>query len=795
MHADKDQADFQGSTTPSPSSKKKAKLDTVKNKTRDFSYTQNRELSWLRFNERVLEEAQDLTLPPLERLKFCSIFDSNLTEWFMIRVGGLSDLARLKRQPKDNKSNLTPGEQLAAIFKIHPQLIDSYHQTFQEVEKALIDAGITRVTSQEYTENDVHKLTKYFELHLAPILSPLVVDPRHPFPNLRNNRLYLAVELLGDEAGRLEERALGILEVPLAEKRIVVLNNSDTNLRYTLIEEVLGYFLSSCFGDYRIGQWAPVRVTRNADIDPDGEGVAEEEDYRQHMKKMLKLRQRLRPVRLELGHKLPKAFEQLILRELNLEKNRLIHHEIPLDLGYVFDLESLLATPLKSACSRPEYTPRDTQELDLSLPLKDQILKRDVLLSLPYESMTPFLKLIREAAYDPECISIKVTLYRVAQFSHLCESLIAAAEAGKEVTVLMELRARFDEANNIAWAERLEDAGCVVLYGSEGFKCHSKICLVTYHINQELKRITCLGTGNFNEKTAKLYSDFLLLTANKALGEDAQVFFKNLALGNLYGSYQHLCVAPVGLKAQVLQGIDREIEKARDGKGAKIIFKMNSLTDRDVIDKLAEAVSAGVETILIIRGICCIKPGIPEKTEGLIIRQIVGRFLEHARIYAFGSELEQIYLSSADMMTRNTERRVEIAYPLYDTAVQKKVRNFIDLQLKDTIKARELNSDGLWNKVSDKDVAPLDAQEILTRIEDLTEVPPAYTSSVETEKTSVEHTHCDSLSQEELEQTQGLVYCETPHADDRVSQNAQARSPRKEGWKLICMGLRMLFGK
>ena len=344
--------------------------------------------------------------------------------------------------------------------------------------------------------------------------------------------------------------------------------------------------------------------------------------------------------------------------------------------------------------------------VDLSLPMRGQVEDHDVLLTYPYESMTPLLRLVREASADDACISIKITLYRVAKSSHLCESLISAAEAGKDVTVLMELRARFDEANNIAWAERLEDAGCTVIYGSEGFKCHSKICQITYHDRDGIRRITCLGTGNFNEKTATLYSDFMLLTADEGIGADGNTFFRNLSLGNLRGSYRQLGVAPVGLKPLVMRGLDREIARAREGAPARVFLKMNSLTDRDVIDKISEACEAGVNVVMIVRGICCIKAGVPGKTDGLVVRQIAGRFLEHARIYAFGEYADTIYLSSADMMTRNTERRVEIAYPVRDPACCEIVRHFIKLQLADNVKARQLTVDGTWARVESEPDAP-----------------------------------------------------------------------------------------
>ena len=677
---------------------------------RDFSYTQNREISWLRFDDRILDEAYDEKVPVFERLKFCEIVESNLDEWFMIRVGGLSDLASLKNQPKDNKSNMTPGEQLDAIFEALPPLVERHQKGLAQVEAALAEHGLARVSPADYTEEDRLAVQRHFERRLAPIISPLIVDPRHPFPNLRNGRLFVACSLDGVE----ETGLLGIIELPRTEARVVALPSGPKAWRYTLLEDVLETCLDQCFGEYLPKRSAVIRVTRNADIDPDGEGVEEEEDYRQHMKKVLKLRQRLQPVRLEIRGKLGKKLEDLIASELSLEPRRVFRLDRPIDLGYVYGLESHIPDHEHASCVYRSFEPQISPMVDLSLPMRGQVEDHDVLLTYPYESMTPLLRLVREASSDDACISIKITLYRVAKSSHLCESLISAAEAGKDVTVLMELRARFDEANNIAWAERLEDAGCTVIYGSEGFKCHSKICQITYHDRDGISRITCLGTGNFNEKTATLYSDFMLLTADEGIGSDGNTFFRNLSLGNLRGSYKHLGVAPVGLKPLVMRGLDREISRAREGAPARVLLKMNSLTDRDVIDKISEACEAGVKVVMIVRGICCIKAGVPGKTDGLVVRQIAGRFLEHARIYAFGEYMDTIYLSSADMMTRNTERRVEIAYPVRDPACSEIVRHFVELQLADNVKARQLTSKGTWKRIEVTDGEPVvTCQEVL----------------------------------------------------------------------------------
>ena len=675
----------------------------------DTSYTQNREVSWLRFNNRVLDEAFDESVPLFERLKFVEIFGSNLNEWFMIRVGGLSDLASLKHEPVDNKSGLTPSQQLEKIFQILPPLVKRQEEAELALEAELRGRGLNRVTRDTMTEEDNEVVARHFRKNLSPILSPLMVDPRHPFPNLRNGSLYVVCALDGqDETG-----VLGIIEVPHRLPRIIQLPSRPSKFRFILLEDVIASQVDNCFGPYRSTSTAIIRVTRNADVDPDGEGVGEEEDYRQHMRKVLKKRLRLQPVRLEIQGDFDDSLKHFIREELGLSDKRVFVRNVPLDLSYVYGLEGKIPEKHHRELTNEPVEPQPSPMADLTRPMREQVEDHDILLFYPYESMSPLLNLLREASLDDDCISIKITLYRVAKQSHLCESLIQAAENGKDVTVLMELRARFDEANNIEWAERLEAAGCTVIYGSEGFKCHSKICQVTYHEHGNIKRVTCLGTGNFNEKTAKLYSDFMLLTAHEGIAEDGNVFFRNLSLGNLRGTYRYLGVAPEGLKPLIVRGMNREIERARAGQPAQLFMKMNSLTDRDVIDKIVEACRAGVKVILVIRGITCIVD-IDGTGEGLIIRQIVGRFLEHARVYAFGAEVDTIYLSSADMMTRNTEHRVEIAYPVLDPTCRALVLQYMNIQLADNVKARQLTSDGTWDTVAREEGAPLvDAQQSL----------------------------------------------------------------------------------
>lgn len=678
---------------------------------RDFSYTQNRELSWLRFDNRVLDEAFDETVPLFERLKFVSIFESNLDEFLMVRVGGLSDLAELKKQPVDNKSNMTASEQVDAVMAEMPGLLTRWESIFKSIEGKLDTLGVHRARVDSLTPEERTFVTRYFQAYVSPVISPLVIDPRHPFPNLRNGALYLACGLDGVTD---EESLLGLIEIPASMNRVVEIPSPTGTYSYILLEDVILACLDSCFGSYKPLDRALIRVTRNADIDPDGEGVEEEEDYRQHMKRILKKRLRLQPVVLAVSGSLEKATLKTIRKALELSRRSVFTCDIPLNLGYVFGIEGKIPEHLRNELLFTPFKPQPNPTIDMTRSIREQVLQHDKLLFYPYEAMNPFLDLVHEAAYDPECISLRITLYRVAKQSRLCESLIDAAENGKEVTVLMELRARFDEQNNIEWAERLEEAGCTVIYGSEGFKCHSKICQLTYREGMALTRLTLLGTGNFNEKTAKLYSDFMLMTAHPGIGEDANLFFRNLSLGNLRGDYRFLGVAPVGLKPLIMRGLDREIQRALAGEPARVFFKLNSLTDREVIDKIAEASCAGVRVDMIIRGISCLKPGVPGKTENVHVRSIVGRFLEHARVYAFGVDSDMIYLSSADMMTRNTEHRVEIAFPVLDPTCRALVHEYMGMQLQDNVKARSLTSDGTWVPVECAEgEKPFNSQEAL----------------------------------------------------------------------------------
>ncbi len=659
----------------------------------DFTYTQNRELSWLEFDNNILEEARDETLPLLERFKMASIFESNLDEFVMIRMGSLGELASLKRQPIDNKSNQTPAQQLASIYESLPPLIAKHDETVAVLEDELAAKGIQRVAWDDYTAEQRIAVENYFDDVVLPVASPQIIDPRHPFPNLRNNALYCVFNL----ASASEAGLLGMIEVPPNLDRAVELSKGAQSFRYTLIEDVILACGSELFGEYHTSERAVIRVTRNADIDPDEGAFDVEDDYRQHIKKILKKRLRLNPVRLEVQGRFGKALVKRMRKALGLSEQQVFPVGCPMRMGdYAFSLEGMVSPALASGLTYPPFSPQPSANVNPDVPMHEQIEDHDILLFYPYESMEPFLRLLHESAQDPDTVQIKITLYRVAKKSRLCESLIAAAENGVDVTVLMELRARFDEENNIEWAERLEDAGCTVLYGSAGFKVHSKICQITRRSDGEVVRITQLGTGNYNEKTASLYADYSYMTADPRIGEDANRFFRNMQIGNLRGEYSYLGVAPIGLKPLIMRGLNREIAKARAGEPAYVCFKMNSLTDREVIDKLSEASCAGVKVDLIIRGISCLLPGVPGKTENISVRCIVGRMLEHARVYMFGVEHDTIYLSSADMMTRNTEHRVEIAYPILDPQIRARIVEDMEIQLADNTKARLLQPDGSY---------------------------------------------------------------------------------------------------
>lgn len=649
-------------------------------------YTQNRELSWLRFNQRVLEEAQDLTVPLLERMKFVAIFTSNLDEFFMIRVGSLYDMIMLGDTSGDCRCGMTPKEQLSAIYDAVAPLYKERDYTYNMIKKQLSPYGVCGLSFKELEASEKKYVKRYFKEQVLPVLSPQIVDANHPFPHLQNKELYVIANLRINDKNRI-----GIVPVPQYISDILYLPGHD--IRYIRMEKVIMEYLELIFENYEITERNYICVTRNADISPDDEAFDINEDFRIHMRETLHKRRRMAAVRLEIANTLSKEMEELLCNKLQLIPKQIFKTKVPMKLDYIFSIINKLPESMKKSLVEVPFSPQPSRMVQ-DTSIMRQIRRKDILLSYPYESMEPFLQLIKEASVDPNVLTIKITIYRLARKTRLVEYLCAAAENGKEVTVLIELRARFDEQNNIDWSERLEEAGCRIIYGFENYKVHSKICQITYRNWNEINYITQIGTGNYNEKTAAQYTDISFMTANKEIGEDAANFFKNMSIGNLEGEYKHLIVAPTSFKKTILELIEREMKKGDKGR---IIMKMNSVTDIDFIHKIAEASQAGVKIDMIVRGICCILPEVEEKTENLKVTSIVGRYLEHSRIFSFGTGEEQkIYIGSADMMTRNTEKRVEVACPIYDKDLKEYLNHMLDVLLSDNTKARRMLSDGSY---------------------------------------------------------------------------------------------------
>ena len=649
-----------------------------------FSYTQNRELSWLKFNERVLEEAYADEVPLYERLKFIAIFTSNLDEFFMVRVGSLYDMSLDGDEQIDNKTGLSPSQQLERIYHAVEPLYKKRDRYFREVENALRSYGIKDMRIDELKGDDAVFVYDYWRSCILPVLSPQIVDEHHPFPFVANKALHVAVELQ-----KKKRTIMGLIPMPAALPALLFLPGE--GIRYVHLEDIVCRYAEEVFPAYPVLSRNIFCVTRNADISPEDEEFAPAGDFREKMKKLVKQRSRLAPVRLECAQLLNDFFFGILSEKLGLTRAQIYATEAPFTMSYVYGLSQKFDEEMqKKLCYRP-FTPQMVRGSLFEFPRG-----RDVLLSYPYESMQPFLRLVRRAANDPSVTSIQITIYRLAKEAKLIDSLCLAAENGKEVLVLIELRARFDEQNNIDWSERLETAGCRVIYGFEGFKVHSKVCLITRLEHGNPRYITQIATGNYNEKTAAQYTDLSLITADQNIGRDAAEFFRNMAIGNLEEDYKTLMVAPKCMKSRIMELIDEEIQKGKDGQ---IIFKVNSVTDLEVINKLSEASCAGVRIMLLVRGICCLLPGVPEYTENIRVFSIVGRYLEHSRIYSFGVGSEQkLYISSADLMTRNMQRRVEVAVPIYAPHIRERINHILDVYFRDTAKARELKSDGNYER-------------------------------------------------------------------------------------------------
>ena len=664
----------------------------------------NRELSWLKFNERVLEEAENPENPLCERLTFASIYQSNLDEFYMVRVGSLVDQMLLAKDIRENKTNMTPKEQLDAILARTKKLNRKRDVVYEEIMESLEEYGVHMLNFHKIEKEDRNYLERYFEAEVAPVISPSIVGKRQPFPFLRNKEIY-AVVVLETKKGK---EKLGIIPCSSAgiQRLIPVPGKTGT---YMLSEELILHFVSKIFKGYHIKAKSLLRITRNADIDADAL-YDEDLDYREFMVELIKARKKLAPIRLELSREMDGDVVETLCEHLEVDKNFVFRGDIPLDLSFVFQIQDGLRK--RTELFYEKRIPQKSPMFNSHEPILDQIAKKDRFLSYPYESIKPFLTMLHEAANDEDVVSIKMTLYRVAKQSKVVEALIEAAENGKEVFVLVELKARFDEENNIGWSRLLEDAGCHVIYGLDGYKVHSKLCQIMKKKDGNVEYYTQIGTGNYNEKTARLYTDLSLMTADPKIGTEAARVFQALAMGETVEDMDHLLVAPKCLQNKVLAMIDEEIEHAKVGEQAYIGLKMNSLTDKRIMNKLVEASCAGVHIDMVVRGICCLIPGVKGQTENIHIISIVGRFLEHSRIYIFGTqERAKIYISSADFMTRNTLRRVEVAAPIEDPDIRMQIQEMFVTMLSDNRKARTMNNKGNY-KIEPSDNAPLNSQEV-----------------------------------------------------------------------------------
>ena len=647
----------------------------------------NRELSWLKFNERVLDEAASHHVPLCERMAFFSIFQSNLDEFFMVRVGALYDQMLADNHARENKTWMTSEEQLQAIFEKTRIISQRKDHIYKQYMEELEEQGVELLSFSDMLPEDKVYLEKYFEESILPLLSPQVIGKKQPFPFLKNKEIYAVVVLGGKKGDKL-----GI--IPCSNevfKRLIPVPSGKNH--YMLVEELILHYIPEVFDHYEVKSKSLIRIIRNADIDVDEAFDDEELDYRDCMKKLISTRKKLCPVKLEHSKVLDDTVIEHLRRDLGLFKDQVFHTEIPLELSFLFQIQNALRE--KKELFYEKRIPQNSPEFVDNEPVLDQICEHDKLLFYPYESMKPFIRLLKEAGNDTRVVSIKMTLYRVARNSQIVEALIEAAENGKEVVVLVELRARFDEENNIEWSQRLEDAGCRLIYGLDHIKVHSKLCQITYMSEEGIRYVTQIGTGNYNEKTSKLYTDLSLMTADQAIGEEAAEVFHKLCLAQTVEHTNHLLVAPNCLQNKLIDKIDAEIAKVQDGNAGYIGVKMNSLTDKKLIDKLIEASMAGVQIDLIVRGICCLIPEVEGYTDNIQVISIVGRYLEHSRIYIFGKgEDSEVYIASADFMTRNTTKRVEVAAPVYSPELKERILESFNLMLRDNVKASVLKSDG-----------------------------------------------------------------------------------------------------
>ena len=665
----------------------------------------NRELSWLKFNERVLEEAENPEVPLCERMTFVSIYQSNLDEFFRVRVGSLQDQMLISTEIRENKTKMTSAEQIRAIIKEVKKLNQRKDKAYEKLMKKIEEYGITLINHASAKSEEKKFLEKYFMKEIMPLSSPTIVGKRQPFPFLKNGEIYAVVVL---ETRNKKER-IGI--IPCSNNmltRMVELPGGKG--RYMLIEDLILHYIGKVFKGYKVKGKSLLKVVRNADIDADA-AYDEDLDYREFMEDLMKQRKKLSPVRIDLSREMDETVVDALCRYLDVTPDRVFRSEAPLDVSFVFQLQDLLRR--NTELFYEKRVPQKSPEFKDGQSILQQITQEDKLLSYPYDSIRPFLKMLTEAAEDDSVISIKMTLYRLAKQSKVIEALCEAAENGKELVVLVELRARFDEENNIRWSRMLEEAGCQIIYGLEHYKVHSKLCLITRRGENGIQYITQIGTGNYNEKTARLYTDLSLMTANEQIGMDAARVFQALAKGEVVEDMEHLLVAPKCLQSKVIEKIEEQIQKQKNGETAYIGLKMNSLTDKRIIDKLIDASKAGVKIDMIVRGICCLIPGVEGETENIHVISVVGRFLEHSRIYIFGNgEEAQYYIGSADFMTRNTVKRVEVAAPVYSERLKKRLQDLFDLMLSDNKKARKEDAKGAYSVVECKG-QPINSQELL----------------------------------------------------------------------------------
>ena len=662
-----------------------------KEKIKAAPYMMNRELSWLKFNERVLNEAGNSRVPLAERLSFASIYQSNLDEFYMVRVGTLMDQMEASEEVRENKTNMTSKEQVKAILEATRQLDQKKAVIYEQLMGELEPKGIRLINFNRLSEEEGDLLELYFDHEIAPYLSANIISKQQPFPFLTNKEIY-AVARLTTKGGKTKTAIIPCSNSVF--KRLIDIPTRPGT--FMLSEELILHFLPKLFPKYEIVEKSLLRITRNADIDT--ETIYDEDmDYRDAMENLVKQRKRMNPVRLELSRKINKKLVAEICKYIHMEKSHVFLSRVPLDMSFVFSLQNYLRNQGKEELFYPKRSPKNTEQLNDKESLIAQIEKKDVLLSYPFENIKSFTNLLYEAAKDESVVSIKMTLYRLADRSQIVDAMVEAAENGKEVVVLVELRARFDEESNIEYSRKLEEAGCRVIYGLNGYKVHSKLCLITRKTEQGLSYITQIGTGNYNEKTSKLYTDLSLITANPEIGKEAAEVFACLLRGETIEQTDYLLVAPKCLQNKILLMIEEEIEHARKGEDSYIGIKINSLTDKVIIEKLVEASQAGVRIEMIVRGICCLIPGVEGYTEHIKIISIVGRYLEHSRIYRFGTlEREKVYIASADFMTRNTVRRVEVAAPILDEQLRKKLDWMFDTMMQDDEKGKQLNAKGIY---------------------------------------------------------------------------------------------------